>query len=101
MSTTESNRPVETMKVRGRIREGRETQCTYEAIDIRIFGENLVKARDGGEEDDGIHVIEKGNPGSCREIHLHQQLNGGPLRIRPDSYLATRRKTIVRSGLHW
>jgi len=44
-----------------------DTKGTYEAVDTRIFGKNLVKTRDGGEEDDGVHVIEKGNPGSYQK----------------------------------
>ena len=44
-----------------------ETQRnTYKTIDIRIFCKDLVETRYWGEENDCIHVIEEGNPGSCQ-----------------------------------
>ena len=47
-----------------RSEDARRTENTYEAIDIRIFRKNLVETRYWNKENDGIHVIEEGNPGS-------------------------------------
>lgn len=42
-----------------------ETQRnTYKTINVRIFRKDLVETRYWGEENDGVHVIEEGNPGS-------------------------------------
>lgn len=67
MSTTELNRPVGIMRVCHWVPDGRKTESAYEAVDSRIFGKNLVETGDGGEKDDNVHVIEKGNPGGCQK----------------------------------
>ena len=47
-----------------RSEDARRRENAYEAIDIRIFRKNLVETRYWDKENDGIHVIEEGNPGS-------------------------------------
>jgi len=68
MSTIESNRPVKMVR-HGTQGGPQNPGSTHESINTRIFGKNLIETRDGSEEDDGIHVIEKRDPGSCQKSY--------------------------------
>lgn len=67
---------------------------TDETVHIRIFRKDLVETGDWSEKDDGIHVIEEGNPRSCQKAN-RIRIRIRPLRSRWSSYRATRKKNPV------
>lgn len=47
-----------------------DTGNAYETVDVRVFREYLVEARNRSKEDYSVHVIEERNPGSCQKNNI-------------------------------